>query len=67
MYFINTIEEPKRVVQLHKLASAATTYSFCTTNLDRTMGIFNMTSNMGLEVMELQELPDLNDAQNLER
>lgn len=29
--------------------------------------MFNITSNSGIEVMELHELPDLNDADNLER
>lgn len=53
--------------RVDKLASTATTYSFCVKNVEADTVTFKIEFNSGLEVMELHELPDANDAQNLER
>lgn len=53
--------------RVDKLASTPTTYSFCLKNMEPRMVNFKIEFNSGLEVMELHELPDANDAQNLER
>ena len=52
---------------MDKLASTATTYSFCVKNVEDDLRTYKIEFNSGLEVMELHELPSANDAENLER
>jgi hypothetical protein len=52
---------------IHKLAPADSTYSFCLTNMEDKR--INLTLNIqsGLELMEFEMLPDKSDSENLER
>ena len=62
VYYQSTTESYRQLIKVHKLASVASTYSFCIKNLDSFKGTFNLTSNSGIEVMEMHELPDSSDA-----
>lgn len=48
VFFQNTRDSNRYLVKIHKLATAATTYSFCVKNIDSTTGFFNLTSNSGI-------------------
>lgn len=60
--------EPNRpFTRIDKLASVATTYSYCVKNIADKGSVFKIQFSTGLEVMELHELPDASDGDNLER
>ena len=52
---------------VHKLAPADSTYSFCIRNIDKEAVNLNVNIQSGLELMEFELLPDKSDAENLER
>lgn len=52
---------------IHKLAPADSTYSFCIRNIDDDTMKLNVNIQSGLELMEFELLPDKSDAENLER
>lgn len=52
---------------IHKLAPADSTYSFCIRNIDDNSMKINVNIQSGLELMEFELLPDKSDAENLER
>ncbi len=52
---------------IHKLAPADSTYSFCIRNIDDSTMKINANIQSGLELMEFELLPDKSDAENLER
>lgn len=54
------------MIRVDKLASTSTTYSFCLKNLGNREYTFKIKFSTGIEMMELQNLPDMNDGQNLE-
>ena len=66
VYFKQT-KAPLEQVNIHKLAPAESTYSYCIRNIHGEKQTFNVSMQSGLELMEFELLPAKGDAENLER
>jgi len=53
---------PYQNLNVHKLASASSTYSFCFKNNERELMRLSVDIQSGLELMEFELLPDKNDS-----
>lgn len=55
------------IIRVDKLAAQSTTYSFCLKNMESYQGKFKVTFTTGLDMLELNNLPDATDSDNMDR
>lgn len=59
------VQEGSDSLNVHKLASADTTYSFCLRNIDEKIISLSLNIQSGLELHDFEMLPDSTDSEKL--
>lgn len=61
------VQEGSDSLNVHKLAAADSTYSFCLRNIDEKSIRLSLNIQSGLELHDFEMLPDSTDSENLQR